>query len=96
MSHFLGPGFSFGAVGYVYQQLSGDSGPGDRVGPFKSRVVGVRPQVTSLFHVAGMQGSLNAKAHTEFAGDNRPSGYNVSFSISPAAPRPPTAIAAKY
>ena len=33
--------FFVGPVGYVYDQLSCDSGSGDRVGCFESRVVGI-------------------------------------------------------
>ena len=32
-----------GVVGYVYDELGCDSGSGDRVGCFQSRVVGVGP-----------------------------------------------------
>jgi hypothetical protein len=97
-SHFLTPGFSFGAVGYVYQQLTGDSGSGDKVGPFKSRVIGVGPQMTFLFPVAGMQGVFNVKGYTEFDGNDRPSGYNLwlTFAISPEAPMTPKTVMAKY
>ncbi len=97
-SHFLTPNFNFGAVGYVYQQISGDSGSGDKVGPFKSRVMGVGPQMTFLFPVAGMQGSFSAKGYKEFNGFDRPSGYNIwlTFSISPEAPTTPKTVMAKY
>jgi hypothetical protein len=97
-SHFLTPNVSFGAVGYVYQQITGDGGSGDRVGSFKSRVMGVGPQVTLLFPVAGMQGSINLKGYNEFQGFDRPSGYNVwlTFSITPEAPTTPKPVMAKY
>ena len=97
-SHFLTPNVSFGAVGYVYQQITGDGGSGDKVGPFKSRVVGVGPQVTLLFPVAGMQGSIGLKQYTEFNGFDRPSGYNVwlTFAITPEAPTTPKPVVAKY
>jgi hypothetical protein len=96
-SHFLTPNVTFGAVGYVYQQITGDSGSGNKLGPFMSRVIGIGPQVTLLFPVAGMQGSLNAKGYVESDGFDRPSGYNLwlTFSISPEAPAP-KAVMAKY
>jgi len=50
-SYFLTKQFHFGAVGYYFQQLTGDSGPGAKLGPFKSRVAGVGPQVGYLFPV---------------------------------------------
>jgi hypothetical protein len=34
----FGNGFSFGPAGYVYQQLSDDTGPGTVLGPFRGRV----------------------------------------------------------
>jgi hypothetical protein len=40
-SQFLTKQFQIGLVGYVYDQVGCDSGAGDRVGCFKSRVVGV-------------------------------------------------------
>jgi hypothetical protein len=63
-----------------------------------SRVLGVGPQVTFLFPVAGMQGSFNVKGYREFDANNRPSGYNVwlTFSISPEAPTTPKPITAKF
>jgi hypothetical protein len=87
----------FGLVGYVYDQITGDSGPGAKLGPFESRVVGIGPQLGVLFPIAGLQGYLNAKGYTEFDAKNRPSGYNfwLTFAISPAAPAPPAAVAAK-
>jgi hypothetical protein len=61
-------------------------------GPFKSRVVGVGPQVGFIFPVGDMQGFLNLKAYKEFAGEHRPEGWNawVTLAISPAAPTTPT------
>jgi hypothetical protein len=96
-SHFFTANFSLGAVGYVYQQLTADSGSGDRVGPFTSRVIGIGPQMTFLFPVAGMQGYFNVKGYKEFDAQDRASGYNLwlTLSISPEAPRP-AAVVAKY
>ena len=87
-SQFLSASLQIGAVGYVYDQITGDSGSGDRVGSFESRVIGVGPQIGYLFPVAGMQGYLNLKGYAEFDARNRPSGWNawLTLSISPAAP----------
>ena len=77
-----------GGVGYFYQQITGDSGAGATLGDFKSRVAGIGPQIGYLFPVGDeMQGALNAKAYWEFAGQNRPEGWNlwVALAISPAA-----------
>jgi hypothetical protein len=87
-SQFLSKQTFIGVVGYLYDQVSGDSGPGDRVGSFESRVVGVGPQIGYLFPVGNMQGYLNMKGYGEFDARSRPSGFNVwlTFAISPAAP----------
>ena len=84
-SQFLSKQVLIGAVGYVYNQLTGDSGSGDHVGPFKSRVVGVGPQVGYIFPLGNYQGYLNLKGYGEFDAHDRPSGYNawLTFSISP-------------
>jgi hypothetical protein len=92
-SQFLSASLQVGAVGYVYDQLTGDHGSGAKLGPFESRVVGIGPQVGYLFPVAGMQGYVNLKAYGEFDGAHRPTGWNawLTFSISPAAPATPAA-----
>ena len=90
-SQFLTKQVFVGAVGYVYNQLTGDSGSGDHVGPFMSRVVGVGPQVGYIFPLGNSQGYLNLKGYGEFDAHDRPHGYNawLTFSISPGAPTPP-------
>jgi hypothetical protein len=87
-SQFLSKQVLVGLVGYVYDQITGDSGSGDRVGPFESRVIGIGPQVGYLFPIGDMQGYLNLKAYGEFDARNRASGVNawLTFVISPAAP----------
>lgn len=85
-SQFLSKQMHIGAVGYFYNQLTGDSGLGARLGDFKSRVIGVGPQIGFIFPVAGQQGYLNIKGYKEFDAANRPEGWNVwvTFVISPA------------
>jgi len=88
VSQFLSKQVLIGLVGYFYDQVTGDSGSGDRVGPFESRVIGVGPQIGYLFPIGDMQGYVNLKAYGEFDAHDRPSGVNVwlTFAISPAAP----------
>jgi len=97
-SQFLSKQLLVGLVGYLYDQVSGDSGSGDHVGTFESRVVGVGPQIGYIFPLGAMQGYLNLKGYGEFDERDRPSGYNVwlTFAISPAAPTPPTASTPMY
>ena len=91
-SQFLTKQWQVGLVGYAYQELGCDSGSGDRVGCFRSRVLGAGPQVGYIFPVGDMQGYLNLKAYGEFANENRPAGWNLwlTFNLQPAAPTPPT------
>jgi hypothetical protein len=99
-SEFLNKQVQVGLVGYVYREIGCDSGSGDRVGCFQSRVVGIGPQVGFVFPVGEMQGNLNVKGYTEFAAENRPHGWNVwvTFALSPTAPEPSSAkpVVRKY
>jgi hypothetical protein len=92
-SQFLSKQFLVGAVGYLYQEVGCDSGSGDHVGCFQSRVVGLGPQIGYLFPIGDLQGYLNLKAYGEFANQDRADGWNIwlTFSISPAAPTPAAA-----
>ncbi len=87
-SQFLSKQVQVGLVGYFYEQLTGDSGCAPILCPFKSRVIGIGPQIGYFFPVAGMQGYLNLKGYGEFDHDNRPDGWNVwlTFVLSPAPP----------
>jgi hypothetical protein len=77
-----------GAVGYIYHQISPDSGPGDHVGEFESGVTGVGPQTNYTFTIGSVQTSLNLKGYWEFDATHRPSGWNawLTVSLSPADP----------
>ena len=77
-----------GAVGYVFDQVSPDGGPGDHVGMFESRVMAVGPQVNYTFTAGSVQTSLNLKAYWEFEAVHRPAGWNawLSASFTPAEP----------
>jgi hypothetical protein len=74
-----------GAAGYLYHQLTADSGAPAILGDNKSRVAGVGPQLGYLFPVAGMQGLVSLKAYWEFDAARRADGWNawVTFAISP-------------
>jgi hypothetical protein len=92
-SQFLSKQFFIGLVGYAYQQLTADSGAGDRIGSFESRVFSAGPQFGYIFPVAGKQGFLGVKSYFEFGAKNRPEGWNtwLTFAISDAAPTPASA-----
>jgi hypothetical protein len=81
-----------GLAGYFFQQLTGDSGSGAKLGDFKGRVLGIGPQIGFLFPIGeSHQGYLNLKAYKDFAAENRPEGYTawVTLAITPAAPEAP-------
>ena len=92
-SQFLSKQLHVGLVGYLYNQISGDSGAAPRLGDFKSRVAAVGPQIGYLFPVGVLQGYLNLKGYWEFAAKNRAEGWNLwlTFSISPPTPTSPAA-----
>lgn len=89
-SHFLSKQVFLGLVGYFYQQITPDSGPGATLGAFESRVAGIGPQIGFTFPVGDMQGFINLKGYKEFAAEHRPEGWNawVTFAISPKAETP--------
>ena len=87
-SQFLTKQIQIGLVGYLYDQISCDSGSGDRLGCFESRVVGIGPQIGYIVPMGDdLQGYLNLKGYKEFDASHRPDGWNVwlTFVISPAA-----------
>ena len=94
--HFAS-GWSLGVGGYVYDQVTGDSGSGDRTGPFKGRVVAVGPLVGYTFKFMELiPVNLNAHWFHEFDTKNRLTGNSIIGSISfPLLNLPPTATA-KY
>ncbi|MFK4725061.1 hypothetical protein ABIE89_006161 [Bradyrhizobium niftali] len=87
-SQFLSKQLFVGLVGYYYQQITDDFGQPPILGGFRSRVVGVGPQIGYLFPVGELQGYLNLKGYGEFAAENRPAGWNtwLTFSLSKMAP----------
>jgi hypothetical protein len=103
-SQYLSKQWFVGVVGYVYDQVSGDSGSGDHVGSFESRVIGLGPQIGYIFPLGKwdglgeMQGYLNLKGYGEFDANDRPSGFNVwlTFAITPAAPQPAASTKPMY
>jgi hypothetical protein len=86
-SKFVTKQWQLGIVGYLYQQISCDTGGGDRVGCFKSRVLGLGPQIGYTFPLnEDYMGYVNLKGYGEFAAENRASGWNLwlTFAMSPA------------
>ena len=49
VSQFVSKSVLVGIAGYVYQQVTGDSGVGAKLGDFKGRSVGIGPQIGFSF-----------------------------------------------
>jgi hypothetical protein len=97
-SQFLSEQLHVGAIGYLYKQLTGDSGAALILGENKSQIAGIGPQIGYLFPVGEFQGYLGVKAYGEFGADRRAHGWNawLTFAVSPAAPTPPAASASLH
>ena len=89
-SDFLYKRFFVGAVGYYFNQLTGDTGSGATLGPYQSRIAAIGPEAGVLFPIGEMQGSLSLRGYWEFAAQNRSSGWNtwLAFSIAPTEKAP--------
>ena len=72
----------FGPVGYYYNQISPDTGPGARLGGFKSTVAGAGAQFGYALALGGVAVDLNLRGYKEFDAQNRPEGWNVWLTIS--------------
>ena len=81
-SQFLSEQLHVGLVGYLYQQLTGDSGAGATLGDFESRVYAVGPQAGYFFPVGGRKWYVNVKGYYEFDAQNRPEGWNAWLTLA--------------
>jgi len=79
-SYSLSDALYVGAVGYLYNQVSPDSG-GD-LGAFYSRVAGVGPQLGWSFTIGRVAIDLNMRAYREFAAQNRLEGWNAWLTVT--------------
>ena len=91
-SQFIGKSVHAGLVGYVYQQVTGDSGTGARLGDNKGTAIAIGPQIGFFFPaMEGYTGYLNLRGYADLHTENRPA--NVTFlatlSFAPAAPEKP-------
>ena len=81
-SQFFSPALHAGLVGYLYYQLTGDSGSGATLGDFKSRVYAIGPQLGYFFKMGQQKAYANVKAYYEFGAKNRPEGWNLWLSVA--------------
>jgi hypothetical protein len=84
----LGEKLYLGAVGYFYDQLGADSGPGARLGAFQSKVTAVGPQIGYAIDLGVVQADLNLRGYKEFDAQNRPEGWNIWLTLSLSKFRP--------
>jgi hypothetical protein len=92
LSPILTDKFHIGAVGYIYNQITGDSGLGARLGDFKSRVAGIGPQIGFFIPFFDRESYLNLRAYSEFDTRNRLDGLNafITFSIEASGQKKPS------
>jgi hypothetical protein len=92
VSQFVSKSVLVGIAGYVYQQVTGDSGAGAKLGDFKGRSVGIGPQIGFFFPAfEGYTGYLNIRGYWDVATENRPTTQvaMVTLSFAPSAPSAP-------
>jgi hypothetical protein len=82
LSQFVSQHWQVGIAGYVYYQLTPDSGSGDSLGAFKSQIAAVGPQVGYLIKINNKQAYINLRAYKEFWAQNRVEGYATIATIS--------------
>jgi hypothetical protein len=77
-----------GLAGYLYHQVSADTGGPLLLGEFRSRVAGAGPQVGWSFSAGRVAVDVNLRGYKEFAAQNRPEGWNAWLTVSLSAAKP--------
>ncbi len=76
-------GFGVGGTGYVFQQITGDSGSGARLGNFRGRTIGLGPEVSYVTPLPnGILFAMEAKWIPEIEVKNRLQGHWVWFKFA--------------
>jgi hypothetical protein len=87
----MAKGFWIGGQAYYYDQLTGDSGPGAVLGPFKGRVVGVGATAAHDFRIGKIPGTVRIRGMTEMDAVNRLEGksawLDITFPLAVSLPR---------
>jgi hypothetical protein len=81
-AQFLNQQLFVGAVGYIYQQLTPDSGQRAFLGTNESHTRGVGPQIGYNFNVGGTQIYTNIRAYWEFDSYRRLQGHSVFATVN--------------
>jgi hypothetical protein len=88
-SQFISKTVHVGLVGYFFQQLTDDSGPGAKLGGFRGMAVGLGPEIGFIIPLSkDYQGYLNLRGYKDLETENRANTWStwVTFAISAAAP----------
>jgi hypothetical protein len=91
-SQFIGKSVHAGVVGYVYQQVTGDTGTGAKLGANRGAAIGIGPQIGFFFPAwEGYTGYLNLRGYADVFTENRPANatFMATLSFTPAAPEKP-------
>ena len=78
----LSKGLIVGIVGYDYRQLTGDSGPGADLGPFKSRVDAIGPGLSYSTIIVKTPLIFNLSHYREFNAEHRFEGNQTLGSVT--------------
>lgn len=83
-------GFSLGANGYAYKQITGDNGPGDVLGGFEGRAFALGPALDYTFMVGSKPVATNLRYFYEFGVENRLEGQAGFLNLAvPLGGHPP-------
>jgi hypothetical protein len=96
----LTPAFTVGLVGYYYNQLTGDSGLGAILGPFKGRVTALGGMLGYNFKLGDVPIATQLRIYHELDVKNRLQGTGGFFTLSMPlyvydTPRPTAAVVTK-
>ena len=80
-SQFVSEQWQLGIAGYVYYQLTGDSGAGATLGSFKSRIAAIGPEVGYAFTIGGKPAYANFRGYKEFWAEHRIEGYALFTTV---------------
>ena len=78
----FGKAISIGAQAYYFDQLTGDSGAGAKLGPFEGRVIGVGATAAHTFMLGKYPATLRVRGMTEFDARNRLQGDSAWLQFS--------------
>lgn len=71
-----------GANGFFYQQITGDSGSGARLGGFEGMTSGIGPELSYAYQIGDADLAGEAKWLPEIGTSNRLNGYTVWFKLA--------------